>query len=263
MARKNNNKALVTPATVNAAELTDHDLAVLQALEDDSDDTAKSPDTVQVSAGPAPTSTDPEQSLTQMADGYTDAERLAMANKVAKGFDDRAAYERTKNPNNERIQKNLDKSRAKLVMPSAAAILIASQVEPEFVNRSVSEGSRYNVYAVEKLADIVKALRDGTMTNKVNIAVCKSLFSFRKAGESFTGEMAKAAVCDKMKVSKAMQAILIRHTVDPGTMSTQTSSTMTALQTIGIVKNSGSFRAPVYELIDSPQTRRLEEVLAA
>lgn len=250
-------------------QITDREAAILAGLEDTvtvSDETIlqqkEHAAQVQSDAGQAPADTS-NMELLQIADSYDEQTKLDMAHKVAKGFDDRAAYEKQKNPNNDRIHKNLDKARAKLVMPSAAAILIAAQVEPDFINRSQSEGSRYNVYAADKLTDLVKALRDGTLSNKVNIAVCKSLFSFRNAGEKFTGEMAKAAVCDKVKVSAAMQKILIRHTVDPGTMSTQTSSTMTALQTIGIVKNTGSFRAPVYELTDTPATKRLEQVLAA
>lgn len=261
---KKNNAAKAQALVVVDAPITDHEAAILSALEGDTDntpETSEKPALVQFDAGQAPEGAD--LSLSQIADSYQEDVKLEMAKKVAKGFEDRSTYEKTKNPNNERIHKALDKTRAKLTMPSAAAILIAAQVEPDFINRSVAEGSRYNVYAADKLADLVKGLRDGTLTNKINIAICKSLFAFRAAGEKFTGEMAKAAACDKMKVSAAMQKILIRHTVDPGTMSTQTSSTMTALQTMGIVKNTGSFRAPVYELTDTPQTKRLKEVLAA
>lgn len=203
------------------------------------------------------------QSLTAITDGIADKDRKRMATKIGKAFDDRSAYETEKNKNNERIHKELNKHRAKLAMPGAAAILLAAQVPADFINRSVSEGSRFNVYAADKLADLVKALETGAMKNKVNIAVCKSMFRFRAAGESFTGEMAKAAVCDKVTVNTKMQKLLTRHTVDPGTMSTQTSSTMTALMTLGIVKNTGTFRAPVYELTDTPQTARLQEVIAA
>ncbi|WLR90965.1 hypothetical protein [Shinella zoogloeoides] len=258
MAKNKAQKAVVETVVVDTP-ITDHEAAILSALEGDNANT----DPVQSDAGPAPVDGAVELSLPQIADSYTEDEKLAMAKKVAKGFEDRSAYEKQKNPNNDRIHKNLDKTRAKLTLPSAAAILIAAQVEPDFINRSQSEGSRFNVYAADKLADLVKGLRDGALTNKINIAICRSLFAFRAAGEKFTGEMAKAAACDKMKVSAAMQKILIRHTVDPGTMSTQTSSTMTALQTMGIVKNTGSFRAPVYELTDTPQTKRLQEVLAA
>jgi len=259
---KNNNAKKAQATVVSEEVITDHEVAILAGLETGDGNTVVVSETVQSDPGPAGDGA-VELTLPQIADSYTDEQKLAMAQKVAKGFDDRATYEKTKNPNNERIHKSLDKTRAKLTLPSAAAILIAAQVEPDFINRSVSEGSRFNVYAADKLADLVKGLRDGALTNKINIAICKSLFAFRAAGEKFTGEMAKAAACDKVKVSAAMQKILIRHTVDPGTMSTQTSSTMTALQTMGIVKNSGTFRAPVYELTDTPQTKRLQEVLAA
>lgn len=202
-------------------------------------------------------------SLEAIADSIPEKDRKRFATKIGKAFDDRSAYETEKNKSNERIHKELDKSRAKLAMPGAAAVLLAAKVDHAFINRSVANGSRFNVYAADKLADLVKALQDGNMKNKVNIAVCKSMFRFRAAGQKFTGEMAKAAVCDKVKVDAAMAKLLVRHTVDPGTMSTQTSSTMTALQTLGIVKNTGSVRAPIYELTETPQTARLQAVMAA
>lgn len=258
MSKKNKTAAVASINTAVDVAVTDHDIAVLKMLETSEANTAPAPVAVQSDAGQATDA--PFASLT---DSYTDEVKLEMAQKIAKGFDDRSAYEKTKNPNNERIQKTLDKTRAKLAMPSAAAVLLATQVHPDFINRSISEGSRYNVYAADKMADLVRGLRDGALTNKINIAIAKSLFAFKKAGEAFTGEMAKAAACDKVKVTREQQKLLTRHTIDPGTMSTQTSSTMTALISMGIVQNKGTFRAPIYELINSPQTARLEQVLSA
>lgn len=193
-----------------------------------------------------------------------DEARLEMAKKVNAAYADRETFETAKNPTGESIHKNLEKSRAKLAMPSAAAFLLAAEVDPDFINHSVNDGSRYNVYAADKLADLVAGLRDGVIRNAINNAITRSLFAFKVAGHPFTSDMAKAAASKQYPVKeKALRDLLIRHTVSPSVASTQTSSTMTALQTLGIVRNTGSVKHPVYELMDTPATARLKEVLAA
>lgn len=208
---------------------------------------------------------DPDQAETmtfaEVVASVPDEERTAATTYVAKGFDDRAEFERQSNPDNETIHKSLNKSRAKLALPTAAAVLIAAEVPLAFMNRSISSGTCYNVYAIDKVADLVKALGGGELNNAINIAVCRSLFRFRAAGETFTGEMAKAAASDKIRVTATLQKILVRHTVSATTAPTQASSTMQALQTLGIVVNRGSQKAPAYHLTDTPQTKRLEEVV--
>jgi len=69
-------------------------------------------------------------------------------------------------------------------------------------------------------------------------------------------------VCsDKVKVEKGMTAILVRHSVAASTAPTQTSSTMNALQTLGVVVNKGSNKFPLWELTEAPVTHRLAELL--
>jgi hypothetical protein len=193
-----------------------------------------------------------------------DPEDLDTARKqVAAAFDTRADFERKKNPDNESIQTSLKKSRAKLTQGRSVAILMSAGAAPDFITRSTNEGSAYNVYAADKVADLVNALNSGVIGNAINNAVCRSLFRFRAAGEAFTGEMARAAASDKLRVQGTIAKLLVRHTVSPSTAPTQASSTMQALQTLGIVKNTGTTRAPVYALTDSPAAKRLEAVVMA
>lgn len=144
----------------------------------------------------------------------------------------------------------------------AASVTLACNVDPAILNRSLHEGSRYNVYAIGKLADAIFALSGGQVSNAINNAVMRSLFRFRAAGKTFTGEMAKAAASDKIRVDAAVREHLVRHTVSASTAPTQASSTMQALETLGIVKRTGGTKNPTYELTDSPVVRKLEEVLA-
>jgi hypothetical protein len=183
---------------------------------------------------------------------------------IAKGFDERAAFERSKNGFNETIHKSLDKSRAKLIQNHAVAALAVAGVAPDFMTYSTHTGSAYNVYAIDKLCDLVIALNTGVMKNAVNLAIVKSLIQLRAAGEAMTGELSKACVSQNIRVpGNANVKYLSRHTASPATAPTQASSTMQALQTLGIVKNAGSQKFPIYSMIDGPMTDRLEEVLKA
>ena len=57
----------------------------------------------------------------------------------------------------------------------------------------------------KQVADLVDGLTTGVLRNAINIAVMRSLFNFRKAGIPFTGEMAKAAASDKIRVGAELR----------------------------------------------------------
>lgn len=181
---------------------------------------------------------------------------------TAKAIDERADFEKAKNPDNDSIQKHLTKSRKQLATHAAARIMLATNVSPEILNREKHTGSRYNVYAMGKLADLIGAASGGVISNKINFAIVKSLFAFRDAGVPFTSEIAKAAVSDKITIEKKMRDLLTRHTVSLSTASTQASSTLQALETLGVVSRVSSGRASIYELTEAPITNKLKDVLA-
>lgn len=183
--------------------------------------------------------------------------------KLAAAFDERAAFERAKSATNENIQKTIAKGRAKLIEGRSVAVLLAACATPDFVMRSTSEGSAYNVYAIDKVADLVKALSSGVIGIAINRTIIKSLFQFAAANEPFTGDMARAAVSDKIRVQGAIAKLLVRHDVAPSTAPTQASSTMQALSTLGVVRNVGTTRAPVYQLTEEPIVERMKEIAQA
>jgi hypothetical protein len=200
------------------------------------------------------------QSFDDMMANISDEAKIEATVKMANAVDERADFELANG--NDNIQKTLKKARAQLSSTRAGAVLLACGVTEAFVNRSVHDGKRYNVYAFGKLADAIVGLSGGEITNKINFAIMRSLFACRKAGITFTGELAKAAASDKIRVEGAVKAILIRHTVGASTAPTQASSTMQALETLGIVKRSGSHKNPTFELTDHPAVAKLEAVLA-
>lgn len=194
----------------------------------------------------------------------SDQDKLNKAVSLGKAFDDRIEWLKTNKPNNTTQAPKLENYRKKLALPSKAGVLLVSGTSEEFINRSISEGSIYNLYAIDKVIDFVNGLSGDRVKNAINRAIFKSMLNFRAEGIAFTGEMARAAASDKITIQdKKAKSLLMRHTVDAGTAPTQASSTMAALQTLGVVVNKGSMRAPLYELVDTPVTRKLEGLLAA
>lgn len=176
---------------------------------------------------------------------------------------DREFFETTKNPENANIHRTLKKVRGSLLRAYAAKVMVAAQQDAGFINRHLMDGSRYNVYAIGKYADLVDALAGSGMHNAINIAITRSLFAFAKAGLDFTGEMAKAAASDKIRVAETLRKHLVRHTVSASTAPTQASSTMQALETLGIVRIDGSRKNPTYRLLNTPQRHRMQQVVEA
>lgn len=183
------------------------------------------------------------------------------ANQVINVFENRMRTENRLKPGNEGLQVKLAKAKARMSALGVCGVMIAANVDPDFVNREVNEGARYNIYAIDKLNDLMAGLCSGTFRNAVNIAIMKSLFQFRAAGVTFNGVAAQAACSDKIKVEKGMTAHLVRHTVSAATAPTQTSSSTNALQTLGVIKNVGTTKFPIWQLTDNPVTDRVAEIL--
>lgn len=188
-------------------------------------------------------------------------EAIDMAKAMTAALDERMAFESVHgNPN---IQRTLKGARDRFSMPSTAAVLIACAVNPAFVNRSVAGEKRYNVYAMGKLADLANGLAHGRMSNAINLAIVRSMIALQKAGEAFTMETAKAAASDKIRIDPKIARLMSRHTVSASTAPTQASSTMQALETLGLVSRAGSSKNPTYSFTNHPGVAKLEAALAA
>lgn len=201
----------------------------------------------------------------QMVEEVTPQRTGTFVKKIEAAFDERAKHEADAAPANSSIQSKLKKERAKMVAPAIAALTLAAEVDPGFINRSNGENTakRYNVYAIGKLTDLLQGLKMGHLKNAVNLCVVRSLFALNKADRPFTGDLARAAVSGALPVSKEDDAIMTRHTAAASTAPTQASSTMSALTTLGVVTNTGTVKHPTYVLTDNPVVERLREVVAA
>lgn len=199
--------------------------------------------------------------LAEIVANITDADALAFAQDVGLELDRRERFERSLPDFKEQIVKSLANARKSLAMPSAAKIMMAASVDLDFINREIHTGARYNVYALGKLADIIHALANGrAMGNAINRACMVSLFRARANGTPFTLDIAKAASSKQIRVEPSINAWLLRHTVSPSTAPTQSSSTMQALRTLGIVRTDGSVKRPTYIVEDNAVSRAAEEI---
>lgn len=243
-----------------AAEIEAYDPAVEAVLSE----LQAEAEAIDAEAVDAPAEDEPEAdlSLSDLLKSVEESEKTEMIAKVHSAFDERSTFELTHNPANDNIQDTLKKQRTKMALPGIAAMMIATNTTPETINRSIAEGKRFNVYAIDKLNDLLHGLNSGHFKNAINIAVMKSMFKFRAAGVQFTGTAALAAASDKVKVDKQLQALLTRHTVSAATGPTQASSTMSALQALGVVINTGTAKYPIWNLNNTPVTMELERKFA-
>lgn len=214
----------------------------------------------------APATGEPGDALdawNKVIDAIGKDEAIAMALKVSAAIDERKAFELAKDPNNANIQRTLKKAAAQLSMPSACKAMEVTGFELGQLNRVKNAGSRYNVYAFGKLADVLNGVVNGAIGNKINNACLRSLLKCHKAGITFTMETAKLAASDKIRVTdKNLAACLVRHTVSASTAPTQASSTMQALTDLGIVSRGGSEKQPIFSLTSAPIVAKLESILA-
>lgn len=186
---------------------------------------------------------------------------------LVKSLESRQAFEKLKDVGNGNIQKTIDGARKSLVVSrNYPRVMIACNTDVDFANKMIHDGSRYNVYAIQKLADIVKGLSGvSVMTNKINRSVIASMLAIVTAGKTFDMNTAKAAASDKWTdFDVALKPLFkqYRHTVSSGTAPTQASSTMQALQTLGLVNATGSKKNPIYAFTDTPAAVKLKELFA-
>lgn len=206
----------------------------------------------------------------KVAASYSTAQVMAYADKVKAAFDDRSRFELTRSATpaaGKPILEKLSKRQAAMSQPNIVRAMMALGVDPNFINGTKSKdgnGSRFNVYAIDKAIKLAGYMMLADKIPGVLKACLKSMVNFKEAGEVFTREFAEAAVCDKIRLENSAGAkLLMRHTVDKNTASTQTSSNMRVLEAFGLIVSKGSNRSATYEFADTDQAKSLQQLVAA
>ncbi len=201
---------------------------------------------------------------------FTHDQVVEYAAKVKLAFDERSRFELTRTASGaagKPILEKLSKRQAAMSQPNVIRAMMELGVDPNFINGTKSKdgnGSRFNVYAIDKAIKIAQFLMLADKLPGVLNACLKSMVNFKEAGEVFTRTFAEAAVCDKIRLeSSAGAKLLMRHTVDKNTASTQTSSNMRVLEAFGLIVSKGSNRNATYEFADTNQAKSLQQLVAA
>lgn len=245
--------------------LSDADLETIEAIAESTEDAKPEPaKAVQNEPAAETVETADDSEFGKLIATFSDEAVEKKVFEIADCVEARETFEDTKDSENKSIKRTLKNVRSAFVTKYAARAMLATKTDPAFINRSLHDGSRYNVYALGKAADLMKGMTNGAVSNAINIACMKTLFKFRDAGVQFTGEIAKACASDKIRISDTnLKKHLVRHTVSASTAPTQASSTMQAMETLGLVKRSGTAKSPIYELTDHPAVAKLEAQLMA
>lgn len=136
-----------------AEALNEADLAAISALEDaESVEAVFEPETIETIETTETTETvetvedeDAPVSFAVQIAAISHEEAMSKAKAIGAQLDDRAAFQRAKNPENASIQKTLTSARKELATLRAARLLISTSDHETLINRELHDGSRYKV----------------------------------------------------------------------------------------------------------------------
>lgn len=105
----------------------------------------------------------------------TDTQALAMHDALVAQLADRATFEAERAPHNMNIQKTLSKLAKKQITPGIVRGMVVTGCDATVINRVEMGEKRRNVYALEKLHDLLYAAVTGHMGNAINRAIVASM----------------------------------------------------------------------------------------
>ncbi len=156
-------------------------------------------------------------------------------------FDARVAFE-TAHKSAASLFDKLAKSRKFFTNRHVAKFCVDYAITLDFVNRQETSAKRFNIYAINKVEDVISSCRmHSACKNAINFAIVSTLFALdaAKLRDKMTHVLAKVCASDKETLADiSLRRYLTRHTVSTSTSSTQASSTINALQVLNVVKSS-------------------------
>ncbi len=167
----------------------------------------------------------------------TTVEFIAAANV---NCDDRIAYECSKNAANVTIADKINSVRKTLTNDKIATVMIACSYNVADINKQERTSNRRNVYAIQKEMNIAQFIAAAAALNHYTLAIFKTAVALEAATFTLTHATARAACSVDVKTSvAAQQSIVIKNRyakhIDASTASTQSSSSLNALQALGVL----------------------------
>lgn len=158
-------------------------------------------------------------------------------------LDSRAEYEAHKNVDNDSIQSTLASLRKSLTHSTIAQRLLDSNVDANFVNRQERSNNRYNVYAAEKVDNAARAAALVAECNHYTLAILRVALAFEASDSKLSHADAVSACSASVKHKDAAREKVIKSLryakhVASNTATTQSSSSINALQTLNVLTES-------------------------
>jgi hypothetical protein len=163
-------------------------------------------------------------------------------NQMLAALDARLAYEIEKNSDT-RFDRHIKEMRKTCEREAIATTLQASNVDAQYINRHERTNVRYNIYAAQKVNNIAQYLNNVAMLNHYTLAVFRTAHALEANEMTLAHKDAIAACSADCKHSNASREKIIKTTryashVAANTASTQSSSSINALQTLNVLIES-------------------------
>lgn len=158
-------------------------------------------------------------------------------------LDSRVAYETHKDANNDSMQSNLTSLRKSMTHSDIATVMMNSSVDAEFINRAERSNNRYNIYAAVKVDNIARCVKSVAELNHYTLAILRVALALEATDSKLSHKDAVAACSASVKHSDANRERIIKSLryakhVAANTASTQSSSSINALQTFNMLTES-------------------------
>lgn len=189
-------------------------------------------------------------------------------NAFEQAISERAAFEASKSAENTNMQRTLETLAKSVAHERIAELLTASNVDAQFINRAERSNARYNVYAAEKVVNVARTLAKVASLNHYTLAVLRTAIALEASDSHLTHKDAVCACSASVKHTSKERESLISKTrfakhVSANTASTQSSSSINALQTCNVLQESrDAANIVTYSLCDNDVTRQLREIVA-
>lgn len=164
-------------------------------------------------------------------------------NEYQQSIVERAEFERDKNSANDSIQSTLDALCKSVSHDAIYSLLVASNVDVDFINRNERVNAKYNVYAAEKVANVAHALAKTRALNHYTLAILRTCDALERSELVLTHKDAALACSASIKHNDSKREKILakaryaKHTA-ANTAATQSSSSINALQTFNVLRES-------------------------
>lgn len=160
--------------------------------------------------------------------------------KLVKAFDARAAYESSKNADNDSIQKTLRDMRASVDNDMIAEVFAIANVDANFINRSERKTARFNVYSAQKVINIARAAKSAETLNHYTRAILASAIALSEHDMLINHRDAASACTLSVKTDAKREKLLRKYQkhVAANTAATQSSSSINALQMFDVLRET-------------------------